>query len=64
MECTSDRNVSELWVEAIFIYIDSYFVYLFFLALSWNLVALQPQLYMFCTLFFFFLSVCHCPVEG
>lgn len=55
----------ELWVEAIFIYIDSYFVYLFFfLALSWNLVALQPQLYMFCTLFFFSLSLSVCPFSS
>lgn len=52
MECTSDRNVSERnygWKP--FLYTDSYFVYLFFLALSWNLVALWPQLYMFCTYF-------------
>lgn len=35
-------------------YIHRYFINVFFLASSWNSVALRPQLYMFCTLFFFF----------
>ena len=61
VECTSDRNVSEQnygWKP--FLYTDSYFLFLvffqFFFFLLWNLVALRPQLYMFCT-FLFFLCV-------